>query len=244
MSTDNRRHLEGNLGSFLDESALTMAAAHELTSPLVLLRQLGMAVSADDLTEAERRRLGEQLTLTSERAIRLASSLGLSSPNQPALPLEPVNPVSVCQDVIHELTPLFAAHGKAITLQHRSRVPLLVANRQILSRILLGFGDNALHYGSKEHPIRLSIHAHGERVRIGVRDYGPAVPIDIWKRLDGRVARRANAPLATRPQTSGVGLIAARRLAELMESTVGTIRHHDGATFYVDLRVSGQMSLL
>jgi hypothetical protein len=66
----------------------------------------------------------------------------------------------------------------------------------------------------------------------------------MWQRLDGRVVRRAQAPLSNRPHTSGVGLIAARRLAELMDSVVGTIRHHDGATFYIDLRVSGQMSLL
>jgi K+-sensing histidine kinase KdpD len=240
MSTDNRRHLEGNLS----EPNLAIAAAHELTSPLVLLRQLGMAVSAEGLSDAERQKLGAQLTLTSERAIRLAASLSMSVSNQSTLPLEPVNPVSVCQDVIHELAPLFAAHGKSITFKQRTRVPLLVANRQLLEKILLGFGDNALPYGSKEHPIQLTIQGYGNRVRIGVRDYGPAVPIDIWKRLDGRVARRANAPLATRPQTSGVGLIAARRLAELMESTVGTIRHRDGATFYVDLNVSHQMSLL
>jgi K+-sensing histidine kinase KdpD len=164
---------------------------------------------------------------------------------EPSLfPLEAINPISICREVIHELAPMFVAHDQMITLQPRTRVPLLVGNRQLLQRILLSFGDNALHYGSATQPVHLSITGHGDRVRIGVRDYGPAVPSDMWQRLDGRVARRAQAPLGNRPHTSGVGLIAAKRLAELMDSVVGTIRHHDGATFYIDLRVSGQMSLL
>ncbi|MCA9327593.1 HAMP domain-containing histidine kinase [Candidatus Saccharibacteria bacterium] len=237
------RQLSGGLGSVMDESVLAMAAASELTSPLVLLRQLGLALS-DDIDENERRRLAQRMTLTSERALRLAANISLMSTDQATLPLEPINPISVCRDVIHELSPLFAAHGRTITLQQRSRIPLLVANRDLLQRILLGFGDNALHYATAERPIRMTITSYANKVRIGVRDYGPAVPINIWESLDGKILRRATVPLASRPQTSGVGLVAARRLAELMESTVGLIRHRDGATFYVDLHVSKQMSLL
>lgn len=243
MSVENGRS-EGSLGGVLDESALTVAAASELTSPLVLLRQFGLILADDDISDEERRHLGEKLTLTSERALRLAASLSMTSASQYELPLEPINPVSVCQDVIHELTPLFAAHGQKIELQQRTRIPLLVGNRQLLQRILLGFGDNALHYGTDGKPIQMTIRSRGDHVRIGIRDWGPAIPIDIWERLEGRVARRAAAPLATRPQTSGIGLVTAKRLAELMESTVGLIRHRDGATFYVDLHISNQMSLL
>lgn len=242
MDVEDRR-LEVGLSSLLDESVLAAAAANELTSPLVLLRQLGLALS-DDIDENERRRLAHRLTLTSERALRLAANVSMMSVDQSVLPLETLNPVSICQDVIHELTPLFTAHGRKITLQQRSRMPLMVANRDLLQRILLGFGDNAIHYGSDGRPIRMTITSSANKVRIGVRDYGPSVPIDIWEKLDSRIVRRAAAPLASRPQTSGVGLIAARRLAELMESTVGLIRHRDGATFYVDLHVSKQISLL
>jgi K+-sensing histidine kinase KdpD len=108
----------------------------------------------------------------------------------------------------------------------------------------MSFSDNALFYGSKSHPIRMSITGHGDRVRIGVRDYGPAVPIDVWQQIETRVIRHAPTPLASRPHVSTIGLIAARRLAEMMGSAVGVTRHRDGATFYVDLRVSGQMSLI
>ncbi|USN96338.1 MAG: hypothetical protein H6797_04660 [Candidatus Nomurabacteria bacterium] len=243
MSSESMGRL-GITESLLDDSTLTMAAAGELISPLILLRQLGLAISADSLSERERELLSKQLTLTSERALRLASSLSMATNDKQSFLLEPINPVSVCQEVIHELSPLFTAHGQKITLRSRSRVPLLVGNRRVLQQILMSFGDNALHYGSENHPIRMTISGHGSYVRIGVRDYGPAVPIDMWQRIEGRVARRAAAPISTRPTTSAMGLIAARRLAEMMDSVVGHIRHRDGATFYVDLHVSGQTSLL
>lgn len=221
-----------------------MATAGELMSPLVLLRQLSLSISADSLSEQERQLLGKQLTLTSERALRLATSLSMATNAQQSLQLEPINPLSVCQEVVHELSPLFTAHGQKIILRPRSRVPLMVGNRQVLQQILMSFGDNALHYGSESHPIHMTISGHGSYVRIGVRDYGPAVPIDVWQRIEGRVSRRAVAPIATRPTTSAIALIAARRLAKMMGSAVGHIRHRDGATFYVDLKVSGQTSLL
>ena len=188
--------------------------------------------------------LGKQLTLTSERALRMVSSLLMTSATQQRLELEPINPVSICREVVHELSPLFAAHGQKLTLQPRSRIPLLVGNRKLLQQILLSFGDNALYYGSESHPIHMNIAARGDKVRIGMRDYGPAVPIDMWQRIEHRAEQNATMPLAARPHTSTVGLIAAKRLAELMNSAVGIIRHRDGATFYIDLRVSGQMSLI
>lgn len=244
MSEGNRGQSDDYMGSLLSDAELVMASASELTSPLVLMRQLGIAVGGDAIGDDERRQLGKRLTLTSERALRMAANMSMASVEQASLALEPINPISVCQEVIYELSPLFTAHGQTISLQSRSRMPLLVANRQFLQRILLGLGDNALHYGSANQPVRMTIKGHGDFVRIGVRDYGPAVPVDMWRRLEGRVARRAQVPLANRPLASSINLIAVQRLAKRMNSVVGTIRHRDGATFYVDLYASGQMSLL
>lgn len=228
----------------LDDSILSMAAADELSSPLILLRQLALAISSNTIGEDERKLLGEQLTLTTERALRMVAAISSVTAGQQMMALESINPISICQEVIHELSPLFMAHGQTILLKPRTRMPLLVANRRILQQILLSFADNALQYGSANNPIRMTISGHGSYVRIGVRDYGPAVPIDVWQQIEGRVSRRSPAPIATRPTTSVISLIAARRLAELMNSAVGLIRHRDGATFYVDLHLSTQMSLI
>lgn len=235
----------GTDGGFsLDEPTLISAAASELTAPLVLMRQLSLALSDDSLSAAERKKLTERLTLTTERALRMTRQLGVNADAPQLLALEPVNAVTLCKEVVHELAPLFNAHGRAIAVKPRTKIPLLIADRQLLRKILVGLGDNALHYGSDKKPVELTIAVAGDKVRLGVRDYGPAVPSDIWQRLEGRVSRRSAVPLARRPQTSGVGLVTARKLTEMMGGMIGVTRHRDGATFYVDMHVSGQMNLL
>lgn len=233
-----------NGGFSLDEPTLISAAANELTAPLVLMRQLSIALSDDVLSDSERKRIAERLTLTAERALRMARQLGINADAPQLLALEPVNAVTLCQEVVHELMPLFNAHGRAIAVKPRTKIPLLIADRQLLRKILVGFGDNALYYGSENKPVELTIAMTGNKVRLGVRDYGPAVPNDIWQRLDGRVSRRSAVPLARRPQTSGVGLVAARKLTEMMGGMIGVTKHRDGATFFVDMHVSDQMNLL
>lgn len=227
-----------------DESLLA-ATASELSAPLVLVRQLSLALAADNLDGAERQRLIDQLTLTSERALRAVRTLTYKPDTMPmALALEPVNAVTLCNEVVHELTPLFTAHGKSIAVHPRSKSPLMITDRALLRRLLIGFGDNALYYGSEKKPVELTVTTRGNTVRVGVRDYGPAIPSDLWQQLEGRIVRRASVPLPRRPHTSGVGLLMARQLAEAMGGLVGVTRHRDGATFYIDMRVSGQMSLL
>ena len=234
-----------NRGEYdIDESSLLAAAAGELSSPLVLLRQLSLMLSGDDIAPAERKRLADQLTLTSERALRLTGNIVFPTHTPRLIELEPVNAVSLCNDVVHELSPLFTAHGKNIVVPRRVRVPLLIANIELLRRLLVALGDNALHYSSDTQPVKLTITSRGDRVRVGVRDYGPAVPINTIKRLEERMKQRAAVIVPRRPQTSGVALLGASRLAEAMGGVMGMTRHQDGATFYVDLKVSGQMSML
>lgn len=245
MEVQNGGNQAGAMGDILPSGeALVSATASELSAPLVLLRQLSLALASDNLTPGERERLIERMALTSERALRTARTLAFQPDAQPLMALEPVNAVTLCNEVVHELSPLFRAHGKSIAVRKRTKIPLLIADRTLLRRLLVSLGDNALHFSPDDKPTQLTITAHGDFVRVGVRDYGPAVPVDIWKQLEGRVARRSVVPLPRRPQSSGVGLLMAKRIAGAMGGLVGVTRHRDGATFYVDMRVSGQMSLL
>jgi K+-sensing histidine kinase KdpD len=80
-------------------------------------------------------------------------------------------------------------------------------------------------------------------VRIGVRDYGPALSSDMWRTLQEKL-RVAPQAVHARPESSGLGLYIASQFAEAMNGRIGAIRHKDGATFYVELQASTQMSLL
>lgn len=238
---------QGVDGLLLGSPAAFMAAAHELKAPLALVRQLSLTLEQqDDLTPAEQERMLRQIVLTSERALRLTSDLTKSSRQTALFPLEPINPQQLCEEVAHELTPLFQAHYKEIRVAPRKQPLLLVGNRDLLRRILLNFSDNALHYAGNQQVVELRMAARprDNQVRVGVRDYGPAVPTDTWRELTSRLEALAPQPVHARPQSSGLGLSIASQFAQMMNSQIGAARHTDGATFYIDAPASHQMSLL
>jgi K+-sensing histidine kinase KdpD len=102
-----------------------------------------------------------------------------------------------------------------------------------------------LHYADSHTPVGLQALTcnNGETVRLGLRDFAPARPADAWQRLQSHLGSGAQA-LHARPQSSGLGLYIASQFAEAMHGRIGAIRHRDGATFYVDINDSTQLSLL
>ena len=243
----NRRQYEQNQkGAVFGDMPFVVTAAHELKAPLALVRQLSLALEQGSVSPAERDRMLRQIVLVSERALRLTTDLSRSSRLQDSLfELEPLNPQQICEEVAHELTPLYKARGREIQVSSRCRPMLVVANRDLLRRIMLNFGDNALHYGSEDTPVELRVGSRedGRRIRLGVRDYGPAVSADMWRQLQAKLGSGVQT-LHARPQSSGLGLYVAGQFAEAMQGTIGATRHRDGATFYVDLTASTQLSLL
>ena len=238
---------EGFSGEVVNErevSSLT-AAAHELKSPLALMRQLALRLDASDVSD-EQRRLIQQITLTSERALRLTSDLTRSARLEDALfELEPINPEQLCRDIATELAPLFEAHGRSLAVSHRTHPLLLVANRDLLRRIIMNFSDNALHYSQPGTAVHMQIQAFTKAgtIRVGIRDFGPALSSDMWRALQKKLKTSPQA-IHARPQSSGLGLFIASQFAEVMQGTIGATRHRDGATFYVELQASRQLSLL
>jgi signal transduction histidine kinase len=243
-ASEGKKPADNGLLSY-DVPALT-AAAHELKAPLALVRQLALRLEDATVSASERQRLLEQITLTTERALRLTGDLTRSARLDDALfELEPINPEQICRDIVAELTPLFEAHGRTLAVDHRSHPLLLVANRDLLRRILMNFSDNALHYSQPGTVVHLQIQAlkGSGVVRVGVRDFGPALSSDVWRTLQKKLSRGPQA-IHARPQSSGLGLFIASQFAEVMNGSIGATRHRDGATFYVELQASRQLSLL
>jgi K+-sensing histidine kinase KdpD len=231
-------------GSF--EVTPLIAAAHELKAPLALVRQLALRLGDEHLSDAERTKLLRHTVLTTERALRLTSDLTKAARLDSTLfQLEPINPDQLCRDVVSELQPLFEAYDRTVTVKNRRHPLLLVANRDLLRRILLGFSDNALHYSQPGTAVHLQIQAFKKSgiVRVGVRDYGPALSSDMWQSLQKKLDT-APQTIHARPESSGLGLFIASKFADAMNGRIGAVRHKDGATFYVELQASNQLSFL
>lgn len=244
LKGENDRFLNGPLS---DGVPSIVAAAHELKSPLALIRQLSLMLEGDDLDANEQKRMLRQISLTSERALRLTSDLTRSVRLSDALfTLEPINPQQLCEDIIHELAPFFTAHDKDVRLVERKHPLLLIANRDLLRRIILNFSDNALHYTGDNTTVEIKIVTinAGKTIRLGVRDYGPSLSTDDFKSINDKLKGASSTTIHARPQSSGLGVYIASQFADVMNGKIGIKRHHDGSTFYVDLQASQQLSLL
>ena len=240
---EHKRLLDGPLTDGLPS---ILAAAHELKSPLALIRQLSLMLEDNSSSKEEQKRMLRQISLTSESALRLTNDLTRSVRLCDAMfILEPINPQQLCEDIVHELTPLFSEHGRHVKLAPRKKQLLMVANRDLLRRIIMNFSENALHYSECDNSVEIKIGLlyTGTTVRLGVRDYGPALAPDTLNAIGGRLASSPTT-LYARPRSSGLGLYIASQFADVMNGKIGVTRHHDGSTFYVDIQASRQMSLL
>lgn len=231
----------GSLGGALYNAPSFVTAAHELKSPLALIRQLSLHLESDTLTQVEAQQTARQIMLTSERALRLTTDITKASRLEDSLfTLEPLNPNVLCREVAEELRPLYKAQGRSITVRS-PRTLLGLANHELLRRILLNFADNALHYSEPGQAVAITASSRdrGAKIRLSVRDRGPALPASLRKNVGTQVA-----PSPSRPNSSGLGIYIARQFADAMHATIGTTSHRDGTTFYVDIGSSTQLRLL
>lgn len=221
-----------------------LVAAHELKTPLALIRQMALLLD-DDLTSlADKKQIQQRIIQTSEQALQLTADLANSANLTPSLfPLEPVNPLALCQQIAAETRLSAALYGRKISWPRGGRNSrLILANRTLLGRILANFLNNALKYTEDGSEIKVSVTAVGGAVRLSVRDFGPMMSLKEYRRLLDEMESRKT--VRTRPESSGLGIYVASQFARAMNGQIGLIRHRDGLTFYVDMPISRQLSLL
>ena len=225
---------EGDQKFELERISGASIVAHEIRSPLSLIRQLSFELGDETLSSDDRQRLLTQIRLTSEQALRFSSNVAKAERLQAHLfPVEPVSPARFCQQIVNEAAPLYRARGRQLrlaTLHARSAT----ANHELLHRVVMNFVDNALEYTDETSVVELytQLVRREEKIRVGVRSRGG-------------VSRAAQSVRTETPRDShGLGLIIAHRFAELFDGRIGAIRHKDGASFYVEVNLSKQLALL
>ena len=217
-----------------------LLVAHELKAPLAVLRQLAFALPEMDV---DGERLRDEMVRVSERAMRQVNDLSRVRRLEDGLfEMEPVAVRAVCDDVANELTRLFEDRGRGLRVKYANRARLVNANAELLFGVVYNFLVNAVRYSGEGSETLLSVRDSRGRVRVMVRDYGPSLPVGIWRKLkNGRIDEPVK--VAMRPGSSGLGLFIASKFSRYMGADVGAVRHRDGTSFYVELDISKQASL-
>lgn len=219
-----------------------LVAAHELKAPLCLIRQLTLAlgVASDDVAK---QRLESQLIEVSERALRQVEDLSKIARLEDGLfTTEPVSVRGICEAVLREISPLFRFEHRGLTTTYSNKSRLAAANRELLYSIIYNFCVNAVRYSDSQSFSKLSVSDARGRIRVSVRDYGPALPIKIWHDLQTGTLLQPTS-IAMRPGSSGLGLYISSQFAQHMRAKLGAIRHRDGTSFFIDLPISKQAAL-
>ena len=217
-----------------------LVAAHELKAPLAVLRQLAFSFDEMDMRGEHIR---SEMISVSERAIKQVNDLiKIKRLEEGMFEMEPVAVRAVCDDVSRELEYLFNYNQRNLFIKYSNRTKLVTANRELLYSVVYNFLLNAMHYSGEKMAAELIVKDVKDKVRIIVRDYGPALPIDVWREMRRGFIKKP-VSIAMRPGSSGLGLYIASKFSRYMNAKVGAVRHRDGTSFYVELPVSKQASL-
>jgi len=120
---------------------------------------------------------------------------------------------------------------------------VVLANRDILYDIIVNLVDNAIRHNPSGGVVDVKAYCQQHHVRLSVHDTGPGVALAELHRLR-RSMSQSPQPLSGRAGTSGLGLYIVSQLARAMGGSLGLGRQATGATFFVDLLKSRQLSLL
>ena len=220
-----------------------LVAAHELKAPLGLVRQLALSFDFTTQPTDELEHIRAQMVDVSERAMRQVRDLTkIAQLETGQYVLEPVAVRAVCDEVRRELRSLFRFNQRELVVRYVNKSRLVTANWDLLYSVVYNFCLNAVSYAGETARSELTVCDHAGRVRVGVRDYGPMLPVDVWREMRrGWLEKPRSIPM--RPGSSGLGLYIASRFSRYMQAEVGAVRHRDGTSFYVELPVSRQGSL-
>lgn len=194
---------------------LIALVTHELRTPLAVVRaylDLLAGVAPDALPDASQRLEWHQAASDQVmRLDRLVDSILASVRPESETPVEreAVDVDTAVDETLRLLGPLVRRHLVECEGDCRMRVQ---ADGSRLRQILEHLVENAVKYAPPGTTITVGIRADGPQVLLSVSDQGPGVPEEWRERIFEPYARRDTQTA----RGSGIGLYAARRLAEAM----------------------------
>lgn len=193
------------------EKQFTNEAAHELRTPLAVLRiHSENLMAAED--DASREQALRKMLLALDRSDRLIRQLltqaRIDNQQTPALNRLDLSPL--LQATLATLAPIALRKEQQLSLEGEEHLQVM-GQAVLMDLMFSNLIDNALRYTPAGGEIAVVIAAEGNRVRVDIRDSGPGIPTAALSRLCERFYR-------VNPQQGdgvGLGMAIVRRIAEL-----------------------------
>lgn len=217
--------------------------AHDLRTPLTsVIGYLELIVKNPNLEENVK---GKYIEIAYDKSLRLQKliedlfsytkvSQGEVEPN-----LEPLNVVTLMEQMIDEFYPLFQESNLEYEFVTNQNTIIVMADGDMLARAFSNLLGNAAKYGKDGKNIRVHIHCDGENVDISVINYGKVIPekdleyiFDRFYRVEGSRSETTGG--------SGLGLAIAKRIIVMHDGEIKATSSLEGTIFEVILKVVNQ----
>jgi PAS domain S-box-containing protein len=225
------------------KSSLVSTASHELRTPLTMIQGFAELLKTRDLAEVQVRDAASQIHGSAERLSRLIDDL-LSVSRIEAGRLEVrAAPVDLAPIINEAVAPF--SEGRSIRVDLNGDAPVVLADPDLVHRILTNLVSNAVKYSQPETIVGVEVHQNGDAVEVAVRDNGVGLTEEERSQLFSKFFR-ADRQEVREAGGTGLGLFITKNLVEMQggEMRVESEPGH-GSTFTftlpaaVEARVGG-----
>jgi len=231
------------------KSEFVSTVSHELRTPLTSIRgSLGLLAGgvAGEMPDAARSLL-EIATNNSERLSRLINDI---------LDIEKIEAGQMKFDMsVFDVMPLVEKSlemNRGLAEQYNVHFVLtetvpdsqVYADAERLLQVLANFLSNAAKFSPPGDVATVSVKALGHRVRVGVRDHGPGIPLEFRSRIFQKFSQ-ADASDTRQKGGTGLGLSISKAIIERLGGEIGfDAESSDGTLFYFDLPEMGGVKVV
>jgi signal transduction histidine kinase len=215
---------------------LTDSLAHDLRSPVSRLRAAAQA-AAQTTDPAEQEELLSSVVRNADTLIRILTTVLEISRSEALTGRNQFTWFDV-GDLAAELTemydPLADERGASLRFERPPRAVPLFGHRQLLAQALSNLLENAIRYGSGGGEIDVRVHPGEKRIRIGVADRGPGIPLD---RREEAIRRFGRLDSSRSDEGAGLGLALVQSIAHLHEGELRLDDNQPGLLTTLDIPV-------
>ncbi len=221
----------------LAKSDFLSSMSHELRSPLNAILGFAQLMDTDAAQPSGQKESIAQILQAGWHLLKLINEiLDLAKVESRQVPLSE-EPVSLAE-VLAECQGMVEPQAQQRELQLRFptfEVPCFVqADRTRLKQVLINLLTNAVKYNRKRGLVTVTVETAGDRTRVKITDTGEGLrPEQVGQLFQAfnRLGQEAGGEEGT-----GIGLVVAKRLVELMGGTIGVESKVDeGSTFWLEL---------
>lgn len=195
-------------------TALLTAVGHDLRTPLSAIKASVSTLRQTDVnwTDEERARLLATIEQSADRLDNVLGNLLDASRLEAGALSVHAAPVALDEAVAAAVLAVPEARD-GVVVDVPEDLPLVLADRGLLERVLVNLLDNAVHHGGSATPVQIRAYALSESAKIEIVDHGPGVSPEQRERLFAAFQRLDDRSTAT---GVGLGLSVARGFAEAM----------------------------